>query len=189
MKVRTPIRRQRLSNALRFIGRALRLLPLCVRENLWEIASILPSGLGAASRYVIAASLAQSIGANVFFGRFVEIKGWSHISFGSNVSVHSFSYLIGSGGICIGDNVAIAHGCSIVTENHLSSIVELPIKYNPLEFRPVTIDRDVWLGAGVKVLAGASICERVIVGAGAVVNKPILLSGVYVGVPVKIVAA
>jgi acetyltransferase-like isoleucine patch superfamily enzyme len=44
-----------------------------------------------------------------------------------------------------------------------------------------------WLGARVTVLDGASIGEHCVIGAGAVVNKPIPAHSLAVGVPARVI--
>jgi acetyltransferase-like isoleucine patch superfamily enzyme len=52
--------------------------------------------------------------------------------------------------------------------------------------RGVTIGRNVWLGAGVKVLDGVRVGSDVVIGAGAVVTGDVPDRAVAAGVPAKI---
>ncbi|MBN1672979.1 MAG: hypothetical protein JXR37_18180 [Kiritimatiellae bacterium] len=52
---------------------------------------------------------------------------------------------------------------------------------------PLTIGPNCWLGARVTVLDAANIGERCVIGAGAVVTKPIPPDSVAVGIPAKVV--
>jgi len=52
---------------------------------------------------------------------------------------------------------------------------------------PLRIGADSWLGARVTVLDGASIGDRCVIGAGAVVTRPIPSRRVAVGVPARVV--
>ena len=63
---------------------------------------------------------------------------------------------------------------------------------NPLErlnkenfAAPITIGNNVWVGAGVIILAGVSIGENSIVGAGAVVTKNVMPNTVVAGNPAR----
>jgi hypothetical protein len=49
----------------------------------------------------------------------------------------------------------------------------------------VKIGKNVFIGTGAMVLERLTICDDVIIGAGAVVNRSITEPGVYVGVPAK----
>jgi len=51
---------------------------------------------------------------------------------------------------------------------------------------PVTISDDVWIGSGVRVLAGVSIGSRSVVAARAVVTKDVLAWCVVERVPARV---
>lgn len=102
----------------------------------------------------------------------------SNFQSGFNLSIHEFSYLDAAGGIEIGDNVSIAHNCSLVSFEHTWTDLETLIKYNPTKLYPIKIGNDVWLGCGVRVLAGTVIEDRVIV-AGAVVKGTLESQVIY----------
>ncbi|KAB1962460.1 hypothetical protein HCZ80_06655 [Limosilactobacillus fermentum] len=46
---------------------------------------------------------------------------------------------------------------------------------------------NAWLGAGVSVLAGVTIGENAIIGAGAVVDKDVPANSIAVGIPAKVI--
>jgi acetyltransferase-like isoleucine patch superfamily enzyme len=52
---------------------------------------------------------------------------------------------------------------------------------------PLEIGAGCWLGAKVVVLDGASIAEGSVVGAGAVVNRPLPARSLALGVPARVV--
>ena len=52
----------------------------------------------------------------------------------------------------------------------------------------VHIGSETWIGIGAVVINNVDICGECIVGAGALVILPIMLKGVYIGVPAKISA-
>ena len=96
-------------------------------------------------------------------------------------------YIDGYGGLTIGNNVSIAHATSVLTTNHTWADTSIPIKYNPETLGPVVIEDDVWLGAGVRVLAGITIAKRAIVAAGAVVNKNVQSNCIVGGIPARVI--
>ena len=51
----------------------------------------------------------------------------------------------------------------------------------------ITIEDDIWLGAGVKVLDGVTIGKGAIIGAGAVVNEDIPANAIAGGIPARII--
>ena len=52
---------------------------------------------------------------------------------------------------------------------------------------PLLIGEDCWIGAGAKVLDGASLGDHCVIGAGSVVNRPIPANSIAVGVPARVV--
>ena len=50
---------------------------------------------------------------------------------------------------------------------------------------PITIGNNVWIGAGVIVLAGVTIGDNTVVGAGSVVTKSIASNTVVAGNPAR----
>ncbi len=87
----------------------------------------------------------------------------------------------------IGDEALIAGGCYISDNNH-SIDPEGPRYLNqPLKGQKTIIEKGVWLGQNVCVLAGSHIGERSIIGAGSVVSGTIPAYSIAVGNPARIV--
>lgn len=143
------------------------------------------SKLGSLIRYIWVKVNFNNPGDNIYIAPFVVIKNLDKIKFGNNLSIHEFCYIDAAGRIEIGDNVSIAHNCSLVSFEHTWADLETPIKYNPTKLSPVKIGNDVWLGCGVRVLAGTVIEDRVIVAAGAVVKGTLESGYLYGGIPAK----
>lgn len=165
----------------------LRWLPLFLKKSLWNVTDIFPETLGIVVRYCLLKGLAKNCGDNVFIGKGVEIKGWENMVVGNNVSIHNNCYIDASGGLKIGNNVSIAHQSSILTFEHTWGNNSIPIKYNPVIFDEVTIEDDVWIGCGCRILSGVIISTRTIVAAGAVVTKSTLKNTIVGGVPAKLI--
>jgi len=140
-------------------------------------------------RYVLLKSLAKSCGDNVSVQPGVYLFNIDKMEIGSNVSIHPMCYLDAAGGISIGDNVSIAHASSVLSVNHTWDDPALPIKYNPEAFAKTVIGNDVWIGSGVRILAGVEIPARTVVAAGAVLSKSPETNGVYGGVPARLIKA
>ena len=84
----------------------------------------------------------------------------------------------------IGRNCMIGPFCYLTDGNHGIS-ADLAVKAQPMQVRPVVIEDDVWLGAGVIILSGVRIGRGAIVGAGAVVTKDIPPNTIAIGVPAR----
>ncbi|WP_436863192.1 acyltransferase [Acinetobacter haemolyticus] len=173
-------------NVLRFISIILSYLPEFLFKFLWRILDIFEGKVGAILRYILIAKKLKNCGDRVFFGPYVHIESIGKLKLGNNVSIHHQCTLICAGEIELGDNVAIAHNSSLVSTNHTWDNIEVPIKYNPITKSKIVIEKDVWIGCSVKILAGTHIEPRVVVAAGAVVSgKRLAGNSIYGGVPCK----
>lgn len=138
-------------------------------------------------RYLVIKNTAKKCGDNVYIGKNVVLKNIEHMEIGSNVSIHEFCYLDGGRGLTIGDNVSIAHGCSIIAANHGFERIDTPFKYQELFFKNIKIGNNVWIGAKTTILAGATICDNVVIGAASLCSSKTILEswGAFVGNPIK----
>lgn len=109
------------------------------------------------------------------------------ITIGNNCSVNPYTILYGHGNLNIGNFVRIATHCVIIPSNHNFCEIDRPIMYQGLTNRGITIEDDVWLGCGVRVLDGVTIAKGCIIGAGSVVTKSTIPYGIYAGVPAKFI--
>jgi acetyltransferase-like isoleucine patch superfamily enzyme len=128
-----------------------------------------------------------SIGENVRLcrGAIVAPYGGS-ITLEENVYIGPYAILYGHGGLRIGRDSLIAGHCFIVASNHQFDDPATPVRLKPEKSLGITIGRDVWIGAGTKILDGVTIGDRCIVGAGAVVTKSIEENMIAVGVPARV---
>lgn len=87
--------------------------------------------------------------------------------------------------IRIGNNVMMGPNVQIIAYNHF---VEqgVPLSEHFTE-EDIIIEDNVWLGAGVTVLAGARVGQGTVVGAGAVVVGELPRHSVCAGVPARVV--
>ncbi len=95
--------------------------------------------------------------------------------------------LHGHQGLEIGEHTLFAQNITITPFSHKFEDPEVPISGQGGYSRKVTIGRDCYLGKCVCVLHSADIGEGSVIGAGAVVVKPIPPFSVAVGVPAKVV--
>lgn len=161
--------------------------PVKFHENQLKFWRYLPGLCGIGIRYIIIKASVKSCGDNLSVHDSVFFKHIREMQFGSNVSIHPLCYLDGYGSLIIGNDVSIAHNVSILSFEHDYLDLSKPIKDADCIKRPVVIEDDVWLGAGVRILGGVTIGKGSIVGAGAVVSKDIPPYSIAVGVPAKVV--
>ena len=159
------------------------------RFNLYLFSTVRNTNgkLGIALRYVFIKNIAKKVGENVSIQPSVFIFNAHNIEIGNNVSIHPMCYIEGIGGITIGDNVSIAHASSIISSNHTWDDISIPIKYNPEKNGQIVIKEDVWIGSGVRVLAGVTIQQRSIAAAGTVVSRSFDSNVILGGVPAKVI--
>ena len=160
-------------------------VPLPIMRLLWPLVTWTPGRVGIGLRYLVASRLFGSCGANVRIGTWCTIEHFEKIHCGSNVSLHTGCYIDAVGNVSIGDDVSVAHGTSILSFEHTWANHQQSIKYNPLNTAPVVIGDDVWIGCGVRILAGTAISRRTVIAAGSIVLAGEYGPGLYAGVPAK----
>lgn len=118
-----------------------------------------------------------TIGNDCFIGPFVEIQ--NNVSVGHRTKVQSHSFLCSM--VRIGDDCFIGHGVMFV--NDLFSDGG-PAGGDRSKWKATSVGNNVSIGSNATILP-VSICDRVVIGAGAVVTKNIVKSGIYAGNPAK----
>ena len=116
----------------------------------------------------------------------LEDRG-GEITIGHHSAVNSFSVLYGHGGLHIGNNVIMATHLVMIPSAHIMDDPNRPIAEQGETKRGITIEDNVWIGAGVTVLDGVTIGEGSVIGAGSVVTRSIPPRSVAVGVPAKVI--
>ena len=111
----------------------------------------------------------------------------SKIVIGMNCHVHEFSILLSIGGIKVGDNVRIAHHVSLIASTHHFEKTDVPISQQGMYGRGITVENDVLIGAGAKVLDGITIGKGAVVGAGSVVVEDVPSYTIVAGIPAKLI--
>lgn len=108
-----------------------------------------------------------------------------YIEIGEHCSINPYSVLYGGGSIKIGNGVRIGPHSLIVASNHIFDDTAKYIYQQGETTKGITIEDDVWIGAGAKILDGIIVRKGTVVGAGAVVTKSTECYSVIVGVPAK----
>jgi len=129
-----------------------------------------------------------NLGTNAYLASYCRLRtfeGW--ITAGANLGVSNFSFLAGQGGLKIGDNVRIGPHVVIYASNHIFNNPRIPIVEQGMSCKGITIEDDIWIGAGAIILDGVNIGEGSVIGAGAVVTKDIPPHSIVAGVPARII--
>lgn len=107
------------------------------------------------------------------------------IELGLHSTVGDHSVLYGHGGILIGSHCGIGPHCVVTSSGHITSGLDVPIRYQGEVVAPVTVEDDVWMGAGVRVLAGVTVRTGGIIAAGSVVTTSTPAHFMCAGVPCR----
>ena len=89
------------------------------------------------------------------------------------------------GNIAIGNRVSIAPRVTLVTSSHPNN--SRIRGFAPVSQGPITIEDDVWLGAGCVILPGVRIGRGAVVGANSVVSHDVPPLHVVAGQPARTV--
>jgi acetyltransferase-like isoleucine patch superfamily enzyme len=118
------------------------------------------------------------IGDDCFVGPFTEIQKTVRIAARTRVQSHAFICEL----VCIGEDCFIGHGVMFVNDTFSTGG---PAGGRKELWRATTIGNRVSIGSGATILP-VSICDDVVIGAGAVVTKDIMVAGSYAGNPARL---
>jgi acetyltransferase-like isoleucine patch superfamily enzyme len=118
-----------------------------------------------------------TIGDDCFIGPFVEIQRGVQIGARCKVQSHSFICEL----VHIGDNCFIGHGVMFINDLFQSGG---PARGNKALWQATQIGNHVSIGSNATILP-VTICDQVVIGAGAVVTKNIAEAGIYAGNPAR----
>jgi acetyltransferase-like isoleucine patch superfamily enzyme len=85
----------------------------------------------------------------------------------------------------VGQACMIGPHCYFTDANH-GVASDLPVRQQRMQAAPLIIEDNVWVGAGVVVLAGTRVGRGAVIGAGSVVTSDIPPNVVAVGVPAQV---
>ncbi len=118
-----------------------------------------------------------------------------NIFLGNNVIINMNCTFVDNQPIRIGDNVLIASNVQLYTSSHpvlpeerlVPDWKERQTTFFRTYARPIEIKNNVWIGGGCILLAGVTIGENSVIGAGSVVNRSIPPNCVAAGNPCKVI--
>ena len=108
-----------------------------------------------------------------------------NIEIGENFGANHNLLILDSAKVVFGDNVMVGPNCSFITTKH----PENPnIREKGLQWaEPIIVKNNAWICANVTVLAGVTIGENSIIGAGSVVTRSIPPNTFAAGIPCKVI--
>lgn len=117
-------------------------------------------------------------GANFYTGWEVEVGDDSSLGIGCMVPFN----------IKIGKDVLMGPDVIILEQNHQFENLDIPMRLQgSVDFPPVRIEDDVWIGARATILPGIKINKGAIVAAGAVVTKDVPSYAICGGNPARVI--
>lgn len=108
-----------------------------------------------------------------------------NIHFGARAFVNANSVFLDCAEIVIGDDFQCGPGVQLLTPEHPLDAAER--RSGVESARPIRIGNDVWIGGGAVVLAGVTVGDRSVIGAGSVVTKDVPADVVVAGNPARII--
>ena len=124
-------------------------------------------------------------------GEGVIIESGFHCDYGNQITIGDRSFIninctvldapISEGAISIGQDCLIGPNVQLLAVSHAVNPTQRLNKENFAA--PIIIGNNVWIGAGVIVLAGVTIGDNAVVGAGSVVIKSVAPNTVVAGNP------
>jgi acetyltransferase-like isoleucine patch superfamily enzyme len=124
------------------------------------------------------------IGDESRIGAFVEIQKGVKIGRRCKVSSHSFV----CEGVTIEDNVFIGHGVMFTNDRFPRATNPDGSPQSEADWRviPTAVKKGASIGSNATIMAGVTIGEKAIVGAGSVVTRDVAPSTVVAGVPARL---
>ncbi|AUL74155.1 maltose acetyltransferase [Pseudoalteromonas sp. 13-15] len=124
-------------------------------------------------------------------GEGVIIESGFHCDYGNQITIGDRSFIninctvldapISEGAISIGQDCLIGPNVQLLAVSHAVNPTQRLNKENFAS--PITVGNNVWIGAGVIVLAGVTIGDNAVVGAGSVVTKNVEADTLVAGNP------
>ncbi|MGH9879956.1 MAG: acyltransferase [Pyrinomonadaceae bacterium] len=125
------------------------------------------------------------IGAETRIGAFVEIQ--KHATIGARCKISSHSFVCE--GVRIEDEVFIGHGVMFTNDTYPRAANVDGSSQTEADWQVIetNVKRGASIGSNATILAGITVGEFAIVGAGAVVTKDVPDYAIVVGVPAKVI--
>jgi acetyltransferase-like isoleucine patch superfamily enzyme len=148
-----------------------------------ESIARIPGLRGVLSRQAFYQSTLARCGSDVSFG-WMSVFSMPEAEVGNRVYIGRFCSL---GFACMEDEVMLADRVQILSggREHSRSNASATMQSQDQVYQRVRIGTGAWIGTGAVVMA--DVGEHSIIGAGAVVNKPVPPYSVAVGVPARVV--
>ena len=144
--------------------------------------------------YVHACPNGIEIGEGTFVMRHAELHVYNFrdlphagIRIGRDRLIGEFNVIRGQGGVTIGDRVYTSPLVQIAAVNHVFDDPTRPFVEQGITAEGITIEDDVWIGAGAIITDGVTVGKGAVVAAGAVVTGDVPAHTVVAGTPARVI--
>lgn len=107
-----------------------------------------------------------------------------NIHVGARVFVNQHGTIYSLAPVTIRDDVLIGPNVSLITSGHPVAPSQ---RFAALTGKPITIERNVWIGAGATVIGGVTVGENSVIAAGAVVTRDVPPNTLVGGNPASVI--
>lgn len=141
--------------------------------------------VGSADATTVLRDLLGHVGEGVTIRRPFEVDYGRHIAVGGRVFMNFGCQILDPAPVIIGELCQLAPRVILTTAYHPIDPVARAASWESAG--PITLGRNVWLGAGVSVLPNVTIGDNTVVGAGSVVTRDLPANVLAVGTPARVV--
>ena len=108
-----------------------------------------------------------------------------NIEIGDNFCANHNCVILDCAKVTFGDNVFVGPDCGFYTAGHPMDVME---RNAGLEYaKPITVEDNVWIGGGVKIMPGVTIGSNTVIGGGSVVVSDIPSGVMAAGNPCRVI--
>ena len=136
-------------------------------------------------RQSIMTELFKQVGSKVWIEPDFKCEFGKNIVIEDNVYINFGCVILDCAEVTIGANSLLGPNIGLYAVNHVTDAEERI--HGGCYGKPIHIGKNVWLGGDVKILAGVSIGDNTIIGAGSIVTKDIPSNVIAVGNPCKVI--
>jgi len=126
-----------------------------------------------------------TIGAETKIGAFVEIQ--KNASIGSRCKISSHTFICE--GVAIDDEVFVGHGVVFTNDRYPRAVNSDGSMQTETDWKvvPTVVKRRAAIGSNATIIAGVTVGEAALIGAGAVVTRDIPDYAIAAGIPARVI--